>query len=280
MEGWVKLFRKFTTWEWYADANTKALFIHCLLKANINAGVWRGIHYNAGEFITSLPSLCEDLGLTMRQARTALSRLQATGEVASRTTDKTTGKKMSKGRIITVNNWSAYQVSDSQNDSQKDRQATCETTGKRQASDNRIRREEDKEEREEKNIYSQKNRTDYQEILYLFSDICLSLPKIRSLSNQRKASIRNLLKTYTVNDFETVFRKAEQSEFLSGRSGRWSGCCFDWLIKPSNFLKVLEGNYDNSKKKKSDALKKWAEGGGDEQETDSDIIDISTFSIS
>lgn len=150
MEGWVKLFRKLTEWEWYADPNTKALFIHCLLKANINAGVWRGIHYDAGEFITSLPSLCDDLGLTMRQARTALSRLQATGEVTSRTTDITTGKKMTKGRIITVNNWSAYQVSDSQNDSQDDRQTTGKTTGKRQASDNRIRREEDKE---EKNIY-------------------------------------------------------------------------------------------------------------------------------
>lgn len=119
--------------------------------------------------------------------------------------------------------------------------------------------------------------TDYISITNLFKSICKSLPSIRGLNDQRKKQIKNLLKTYTVNDFETVFRKAEASDFLSGRSGKWQ-CGFDWLIKPSNFLKVLEGNYDN--KDKNDALKKWAEGDTDGQEADSNIIDIPAFFVS
>lgn len=145
----IKVYRKFMEWEWYTDTNTKSLFLHCLLKANWKAGVWKGIHFDAGEFITSLPSICEETGLTMRQARTALSRLQTTGELTSRTTDKTTGKKLTKNRIITVNNWNAYQVSDRKNDRQNDRQLVQKATGKRQAKRQQIEEYKEIQEGEE-----------------------------------------------------------------------------------------------------------------------------------
>ena len=58
------------------------------------------------------------------------------------------------------------------------------------------------------------------------------------------------LKDYSEEDFITVFKNAEESDFLSGRSGDWNSCNFDWLIKPNNFVKVLEGTYKNSKPKK------------------------------
>lgn len=118
----------------------------------------------------------------------------------------------------------------------------------------------------------------YQDIACAFHDTCKSLPRVRNLNQQRKAHIRNLLKTYTVGDIRAVFEKAEASDFLSGRSGKWNGCGFDWLIKPSNFIKVLEGNYDNKDDK--DLLKQWAEGDDDGQETDGDIIDIPAFFVS
>ena len=50
----IKLYRQFMNWQWYTDLNTKALFIHCLLRANWKAGEWKGIHYSVGEFITTL----------------------------------------------------------------------------------------------------------------------------------------------------------------------------------------------------------------------------------
>lgn len=135
----IKMYRKFMKWEWYTDTNTKSLFIHCLLKANWKSGTWQGTHFDAGEFITSLPSLSEETGLTVRQVRTSLNRLISTGELTSRTTDNVTGKKLTRNRIITINNWCSYQGSDRQNDRQPDRQPDRQATGKRQASDSRYK---------------------------------------------------------------------------------------------------------------------------------------------
>ena len=105
----IKVYRKLLDWEWYTDVNTKTLFIHCLLRANWKAGIWHGVQYDAGEFITSLPRISAETGLSIQQARTALEHLELTGEVTSRITDKVTGKKYNKIRIITVNNWDGYQ---------------------------------------------------------------------------------------------------------------------------------------------------------------------------
>ena len=139
--------------------------------------------------------------------------------------------------------------------------------------------DKDKEEDIDINIYSP-IKTDYVQIVNLFHDHVKSLPRIRTLNETRKATIRNLLKEYSVDDFETVFRKAESSDFLSGRSGKWTACSFDWLIKPSNFLKVIEGNYDNKGTKEVDALVAWAKGDENGQNADSETIDVDSIILS
>ncbi len=52
--GWIKLHRQFTDWEWYTDHNTLIVFIHCLLKANHKDRKWRGEIIKRGEFFTGL----------------------------------------------------------------------------------------------------------------------------------------------------------------------------------------------------------------------------------
>ena len=52
-----------------------------------------------------------------------------------------------------------------------------------------------------------------------------------------------------MEDFKTLFEKAEASSFLKGANGRDWSANFDWLIKDSNMVKVLEGNYDDKQKK-------------------------------
>ena len=101
-DAFIKLYRNMLDWEWYDDVNTKMLFLHILLRANWKAGSWHGIKYEAGEFITSLQTLADEVHLSVHQVRTALDHLKATGEVASRCQGKI--------RIITVNNWCKYQV--------------------------------------------------------------------------------------------------------------------------------------------------------------------------
>ncbi len=91
-----------------------------------------------------------------------------------------------------------------------------------------------------------KNNTPYKEIVQAYNDICISLPDVRVISDKRKDKMRvTYRKVGDINKFIDVFRKAESSDFLSGRNGKWSGCNFDWLINYNNFIKVIEGTYDN-----------------------------------
>ena len=52
------------------------------------------------------------------------------------------------------------------------------------------------------------------------------------------------MNTYSLDDFKTVFEKAEASSFLKGSNNRNWIANFDWLIKDENMAKVLDGNYD------------------------------------
>ena len=45
--------------------------------------------------------------------------------------------------------------------------------------------------------------------------------------------------------FEELFEKAEASDYLSGRNGKWTNCGFEWIISPQNIVKIAEGTYDN-----------------------------------
>ena len=87
--------------------------------------------------------------------------------------------------------------------------------------------------------------TPYELIVNLFHEICVTLPAVKILSDSRKSSVRQRFKEFDIDKFESVFRKVNDSEFLSGRNGKWTNCNFDWIMKQSNFIKILEGNYDN-----------------------------------
>lgn len=92
---------------------------------------------------------------------------------------------------------------------------------------------------------SKSTRVDYQSIVEKYNSICVSYPKIKTLSDARKKAIKARLNTYTLDDLFKVFEKAQQSDFLKGNNNRNWTATFDWLLKDSNFAKVLDGNYDN-----------------------------------
>lgn len=104
-------------------------------------------------------------------------------------------------------------------------------------------KEEDKEEEKELEIDNKKESVTCKQVVALYHDICISFPKIRSLSSARIKAIKARLNTYSLEDFRTVFENAEASSFLKGSNDRNWTATFDWLIKDSNMAKVLEGNY-------------------------------------
>ena len=109
--------------------------------------------------------------------------------------------------------------------------------------------EEDKESDKEKEIERDKKiSSDLQSVVDLYHSICVSFPRIRSLSEARKKAIKARLKSYSLDDFRALFENAEASSFLKGTEGGWKAS-FDWLIKEANMLKVLEGNYADKGKR-------------------------------
>lgn len=96
MEGWVKLHRKMLEWEWYDDANCFRVFMHLILSANHKDGKWRGITIKRGEHLTSLGKLADSTGLSVSKVRTALSKLESTGEIASHSQAQHTVFKVKK----------------------------------------------------------------------------------------------------------------------------------------------------------------------------------------
>lgn len=86
-----------------------------------------------------------------------------------------------------------------------------------------------------------------QDIADMFNEICVSLPRVMVLSDTRKANIRKRLKERSVDEIRLAFQKAEESDFLSGRNGKWQACNFDWFFRnEGNIVKVLEGTYSRN----------------------------------
>lgn len=129
-------------------------------------------------------------------------------------------------------------------------------------------KEEEKETEKEIETDNKKEKTDFQSVVDLFHRICVSYPKIRSLSEARKKAIKARLNTYTQDEFRIVFENAEASSFLKGKNDRNWQATFDWLIKDTNMAKVLEGNYADrgSRYGRKEKLPGWFEAGDAEME--------------
>lgn len=110
MQGFIKLHRQITEWEWYSNINVCRLFIHCLLKANHKDNKWQGIVIERGSFITSIENLAFETGLSGQQIRTALNKLKSTGEITSKTTNRYS--------VISIKNWDMYQFDNKQDNKQ------------------------------------------------------------------------------------------------------------------------------------------------------------------
>ncbi|MBR5941571.1 MAG: phage replisome organizer N-terminal domain-containing protein [Neisseriaceae bacterium] len=83
------------------------------------------------------------------------------------------------------------------------------------------------------------------DVVAIFHDICKSYPRVRAISESRKKAINARLRNHSVDEVKEVFEKAEHSAFLKGNNQRNWCANFDWLMKDTNFCKVLDGNYDN-----------------------------------
>ena len=107
-EGFIKIDRKLLKWGWKDVPEMVALWIEILLQANYQDGEWHGKKYEKGSFPTSVDKLAKATGLSLRQVRTCLERLQQSGEIIVKST--------SHGTKIKVVKWAQYQDYDDGSD--------------------------------------------------------------------------------------------------------------------------------------------------------------------
>lgn len=88
------------------------------------------------------------------------------------------------------------------------------------------------------------------QVVDLYHSVCISYPSVKTLSEARRKAIKARLNTYSLDDFRTLFEKAEASAFLKGSNDRNWTANFDWLIKDANMAKVIDGNYDKQQRPK------------------------------
>lgn len=97
----------------------------------------------------------------------------------------------------------------------------------------------------DKGIVVSKKRVNYQEIVDLYNDTCVSFPVLKELSEKSKKAIKARLNKYSIEQISLAFQKAQASDFLKGSNQRNWIANFEWIMQDSNMAKILNGNYDN-----------------------------------
>lgn len=248
--GYVLDYRSVLSWEWYKDANTSRLFRHLVLTVNYEDRKWRGKVIKRGQRVTSYQQLSSELNISVQGIRTAINHLKSTGEITYLGTRENS--------VITVNNYDTFQClthesTDGQQTSNRpltDHQQQC-NTDKESNTDNT--------DKKSTTPVSPATETIFEQVRESFIENCPSLPKPNASAKwtpARKKAVRD--KKISVEEFTAAFKKIEQSDFLTGRTGSWHGCSIDWILKPSNWQKIIEGNYDNRTEQKKESGREYS----------------------
>lgn len=253
--GHIKLHRSIEEWEWIDEPVMFYFWVRILLMANWEDKRWHGEVIERGSFVTSLSGLSERLNLSVQQVRTCISRLQSNKQIVTDSTNKRT-----KVTICKYEDYQGCATSEQQTNNTQANKPTTTTKEEYNTSDTKvssysIQEEKKKKKEEDTPVSSEKAPSDFGFVLKLWNDSASrSIPKVRMLSPARKEKVRLRIKEMGGMDeaktiLSTCFKKISESDFCNGATGKWVAT-FDWFFEnEKNWLKVLEGNYDNRKEK-------------------------------
>lgn len=233
-KGWIYLYRQLLDcplWNSNESYDGRSAWIDLLLLCNHadKTIVFDGssMVVGRGQYVTSVRSLSQRWMWGKDKTLRYLRMLEKMGMIVKKSDRHKT--------IITIVKYDVYQtIPYSQRDTDETQTRHNQDTDKPQTINVK----------NEKNVY-------IGEVGDLYNQICISFPKLKSLSEARKKAIKARLNTYSIDDFRKMFEKAEASDFLKGKNNKDWTATFDWMIKDSNMAKILDGNYDNKAAKKN-----------------------------
>ena len=75
-----------------------------------------------------------------------------------------------------------------------------------------------------------------------------NLPNVVKLTPDRKKKLKAILDEHGIDGWNNCIKKISLSKFMQGENDtRWR-VSFDFVIIENNFLKIIEGKYDNNEK--------------------------------
>lgn len=90
----------------------------------------------------------------------------------------------------------------------------------------------------------------HQKIIDLYHDNCPKLARVKIWNDKRKKHLlarwREDPEHQDLEFWEKYFKCVNQSDHLTGKNDRGWQATLEWLINPSNFAKVIEGNYQSN----------------------------------
>lgn len=256
--GWIKLHRKITEWEWYDDGNTFRTFIHLLLTVNFTNSMYKGRMIKRGQRLTSIRKLASELNIDEKTVQRCLHNLESTKEIKTEPTKS--------GTLIMVRKYDDYQdvvidnvgiiptptptptpthiptptpTQNKNNKNNKNEKNSIELSDDSSLSGCDATPTEQK--------HQECESINYEGLVNYFNSKTngifgmLRLP----ISDKRKQSIKARIREHGKEAFAKMIQMAIDSNFLKGQNPRGWTATFDWLIKPTNFEKVLSGNFTN-----------------------------------
>lgn len=90
----------------------------------------------------------------------------------------------------------------------------------------------------------------HEQIISLYHEILPTLPSVKIWNDKRKQYLQTRWREdenrQSLDFWKRFFEYVSKSDFLCGRSGTFQAT-LEWLVNSSNFVKVVEGNYENRK---------------------------------
>lgn len=238
----------------YKDAETLAIWVHMLLLAthDTREETFRGerITLHKGQFLSSVRLISDKLHIDKSKTQRVITSFKNETQIETQESNKNT--------LFTIKNWASYQSRDTQDDTQ------VRHEDKKSETQNKNESEECKN-----NIYIVSDETisrtgdQEQKAIDAWNEVAkeTGLPIVTKLAQGTKRAnmLTARINQYGVDDVILAIRRIRDSKFLQGQNRNGWSISLDWLVKPNNFPKVLEGNYDDKKHMggRLDAIESW-----------------------
>jgi hypothetical protein len=89
------------------------------------------------------------------------------------------------------------------------------------------------------------NGIDYDNIVENYHFLCPKLSKVQILNDTRKGYINARVSEFGLQKVIEVLRLVGESDFLNGKNDRAWKADLEWIMRPTNFIKIMEGKYTN-----------------------------------